>query len=79
MSTIKKQYILEGLCCGNCAAKIEKDVSLLKGVKHAKVVTETTVLSVEFDADTDAEDLMKEIVRIAASHDEDVEVKESLS
>ncbi len=77
MSITKKQYILEGLCCGNCAAKIEKDVSLLEGVKLAKVNTKTTVLSVEFDADP--EGLMKEIVHITASHDEDIVVKESLS
>jgi len=26
---MKKEYILEGLCCGNCAAKIERDVKKL--------------------------------------------------
>lgn len=47
MANTKKQYILEGLCCGNCAAKIQ---------------TET---------------LVKDITRIAVSHDEDIFVKEA--
>lgn len=77
MSILKKQYILEGLCCSNCAAKIEKDVRLLEGVKAATINAETTILSVEFDADADH--LKDEIARIAVSHDEDIVVKESLS
>ncbi|MHB8061669.1 MAG: cation transporter [Ruminiclostridium sp.] len=72
---MKKQYILEGLCCGNCAAKIQKDISLLDGVKSASVNSDTTVLSVEFNGD--AGTLVKEITRIAVSHDEDIVVKES--
>ena len=75
MSIIKKQYVLEGLCCGNCAAKIQKDIQLLDGVKNAKVNMETTILSIEFDAGI--ETLLKEITRIAASHDEDIVVKEA--
>lgn len=75
MATIKKQFVLEGLCCGNCAAKIQNDIRLLDGIKHAEVNADTTILSVEFD--TDAETLIKEITRIAVSHDEDIAVKEA--
>ncbi len=75
MAAITKQYILEGLCCGNCAAKIEKDIRLLSGVKNAAVNPKTTLLLVEFDTDTDA--LTKEITRIAVSYDEDIVVKEA--
>ncbi len=75
MAALKKQYILEGLCCGNCAAKIEKDIRLLEGVKSAAVNPKNTLLLVEFDTDTDA--LTKEITRIAVSHDEDILVKEA--
>ncbi len=77
MSTEKKQYILEGLCCSNCAAKIEKDVRTLEGVKTAAINPQTSVLSMEFDAD--ARHLAEEITRIAVSHDEDIKVKEALS
>ncbi|MFT4105171.1 MAG: cation transporter [Lacrimispora sp.] len=75
MAAIKKQFVLEGLCCGNCAAKIQNDIHLLEGIKHAEVNADTAVLSVEFDAD--AETLSKEITRIAISHDEDIIVKEA--
>lgn len=75
MADIKKQFVLEGLCCGNCAAKIQNDIRLLDGIKHAEVNAGTAILSVEFD--TDAETLIKEITRIAVSHDEDIAVKEA--
>lgn len=66
MAALRKQYLLEGLCCGNCAAKIEKDAGLLEVVKKATV-------------DADADKLSQEITRIAVSHDADIVVKESWS
>ncbi len=75
MATTKKQYVLEGLCCENCAAKIQKDVRLLIGVKNAEVNADTTILYVESDTETEA--LLKDITRIAVSHDEDIVVKEA--
>ncbi len=75
MSTLKRNYILEGLCCGNCAAKIEKDARLLEGVKSVKVNTATTVLSIEYSEELT--ELTEAITRIAVSHDEDIVVKEA--
>lgn len=74
METTKRQYVLEGLCCGDCAAKIQNDIRLLDGVKNADVNADTTVLSVEFDADTEA--LIKDITRIAVFYDEDIVIRE---
>lgn len=34
-AAIKKEFILEGLCCGNCAAKIERDVARVEGMASA--------------------------------------------
>ncbi|MDR1246282.1 MAG: cadmium-translocating P-type ATPase [Clostridiales Family XIII bacterium] len=34
---MKKEFILEGLCCPVCAAKIEKDAGALSGVKSAVI------------------------------------------
>ena len=34
---MRKTYKLQNLCCANCAAKIEDNVSKLKGVTNAKV------------------------------------------
>ncbi len=75
MSTTKKQYILEGLCCENCAAKIQKDVQALEGVKSADINIDSTILSVEFNGAADR--ILKDITGIAVSHDEDITVKEA--
>lgn len=74
MAISKKQYILEGLCCGNCAAKIQNDIRLLNGIKNAEVNADTGILSLELD--TDIETLVNDITNIAVSHDEDIVVKE---
>ena len=74
MAIGRKQYILEGLCCGNCAAKIQNDIRLLNGIKSAEVNAGTGILSLELD--TDIETLVNDITNIAVSHDEDIVVKE---
>lgn len=72
MESVKKQFVLEGLCCGNCAAKIQRDIASLSGVKTAKIDVDTAILDVEADTYIDGND----IVRIALIHDEDILVKE---
>ena len=48
---IKKEYLLKGLGCANCAAKIEDAVSRLEGVENASVNFATAVLFVELKDD----------------------------
>jgi len=43
-----KNYTLKGLCCPNCAAQIERTVSVMEGVQAVTVSPVTTVLNVEF-------------------------------
>jgi len=43
-----KNYTLKGLCCPNCAARIERTVSVMEGVQQVTVSAVTTVLNVEF-------------------------------
>ena len=69
-----KQYLLEGLCCGNCASKIHKSVLTMEGVKNANINMDTLVLFVETEEDT--KNITNEITAIAISHDEDIVVKE---
>ena len=47
--SIKKEFILEGLDCANCAAKIEEKVSKIEGISSASVnfVTKTLTLEIE--------------------------------
>ena len=44
---MKKKFILEGLDCANCAAKMEKAINELEGVKEATVNFMTTKLVID--------------------------------
>lgn len=44
---MKKIIKLEGLCCANCAAKIEEGVKKLDGVKDASLSFMTQRLTIE--------------------------------
>jgi len=48
---MKKAFRLEGLCCANCAAKIEREVRRLPGVTAADLNFMTTKLTIESDSD----------------------------
>jgi len=46
---VRKEFILEGLDCANCAIKIEKGVSSLDGVKECSVNFATQTLRLDID------------------------------
>ncbi|WP_312813366.1 cation transporter [Sedimentibacter sp.] len=48
---MKKKFILEGLDCANCAAKIENDINKLTGVVSASINLMTTKLTIEAEDD----------------------------
>lgn len=48
---MKKIYHLEGLCCANCANKIEEGINKLDGVRSATVNLFTTKMVIEGDED----------------------------
>lgn len=48
---MKKKFMLEGLDCANCTAKIEREVNALKGVESASVSFMTTKMIIEGDED----------------------------
>lgn len=73
---MKKVFLLEGLDCANCAAKIEKAVSELDGIKSASVNFITTKLTIETEEDTVSDELLKKIKKTAKKTDSDVTVKE---
>ena len=47
---MKKKFILEGLGCANCAAKMERAINELDGVKEATVNFITQKLAIEAEA-----------------------------
>lgn len=58
---MKKIIKLEGLCCANCAAKIEEGVKKLDGVKSASLSFMTQRLIIE--AEDGKEDAVVEAAR----------------
>ena len=46
---MKKIIKLEGLCCANCAAKIEEEVKKLRGVENASLSFMTQRLTMEVE------------------------------
>lgn len=65
---------IEGLCCANCAAKIEDRISRLVGVESASVSILTEKIIILCD-DARVEEIKLEAERIAKSVEPDVEVK----
>jgi Cd2+/Zn2+-exporting ATPase len=66
-------YILEGLCCKNCAAKIEAAAGQLAGVERAKVDFGRTNITIAFNGDGGA--VLRGLAGICAEVDEDIVVK----
>jgi Cd2+/Zn2+-exporting ATPase len=76
MTNLKKQYTLEGLCCANCAAKIERDVGKLEGISDAAVDFMSKTLTVEIADDTKINSLVAQADSIVKRHDPDVVMNE---
>jgi copper chaperone CopZ len=72
---MKKTYLLEGLCCANCAAKIERGVADIDGVTDASVNFLTTKLTFEGE-DSKIDDIVKKAKKIVKKIEPDVEIKE---
>jgi len=69
---MKKKFILEGLDCANCAAKMEKAINELDGVKEATVNFMTTKLVIDGEDEkmptiiAEAEKIVKKINKTEA-------------
>ena len=60
---MKKRYLIEDLCCANCAAKIEEQIRKLEGVNSASVNFLTQKLTLDAD-DARMESVLDEAERI---------------
>lgn len=67
---MKKNFKLEGLDCANCAAKIEKNVKKLDGVKDATVSFFAQKLVLEAD-DEKFDEIVKEVAALVHHVDPD--------
>ncbi|MEY8353075.1 heavy metal-associated domain-containing protein [Lachnospiraceae bacterium 54-53] len=71
---MKQTFLLEGLDCANCAAKIERAVNGLDGISSAAVNFMTTKMVVETEAD-DMEEILKSIKKTVKKVEPDVRLK----
>jgi len=71
---MKKIVKLEGLCCANCAAKIEEGVKKLSGVESASLSFMTQRLTVEVE-DSKTEEIMEAARKIANKIEPEAEFK----
>lgn len=76
MDVTKKQYILEGLCCGNCAAKIEQDVNKLNGIKVASVDFVSKTLAMEISDGLAVDNIITQVEAIVKRHESEVRMIE---
>ncbi|OLN30119.1 heavy metal translocating P-type ATPase [Desulfosporosinus metallidurans] len=74
---LKKELILEGLDCANCAAKIEQEVNELNGVKAYMNFMNKT-LTLETESETEYVSVLEQVKSIVRKHEPDVAVKEKL-
>ena len=73
---MKKTYILDGLCCANCAAKMETGINKLDGIDKATISFLTSKLVIE-TAEEPTKDLLKKIEKVVHKVEPDVEMKEA--
>ena len=73
---MKKKFILEGLDCANCAAKIEREISGLDGVDNASINLFTTKLAIEGDEQKMPE-IINEAEKIVYKYEPDVKFKKA--
>lgn len=72
----RKELILEGLDCANCAVKIETRVKEIEGVKNASVNFVSKKLTLEFSNALESADIVEKASTIAKSVESGIEVFE---
>lgn len=73
---IKKEFILEGLNCANCADKIEKQTKNIIGVDNAAMDFVSKKLRVQIDSNNDLDKISNEVKSIVNEIEPDVKVYE---
>lgn len=75
-AAIRKEFTLEGLCCGNCAAKIERDIGKLNGVSFSAVDFVAKTLTMEIENSSAENKLISQAEAIVKQHDSQVIMSE---
>lgn len=75
-SLAKKELILEGLNCANCATKIEEQVKKVEGVSGASLNFVTKILTINMDSSGKQEDVLNQANQIINKLEPDVIIKD---
>lgn len=75
-TAIKKEFILQGLCCANCASKIEREIGKLPGVSAASIDFVSETLSIEIARKEFVEGVLEQAGSIIKKHDSDAVIRE---
>jgi len=75
-SLAKKELILEGLDCANCATKIEEQVKKVEGVSGASLNFVTKILTINMDSNGNQEDVLSQANQIINKLEPDVIIKD---
>ena len=70
---MKKTYGIE-VDCANCANKMEEAAKKTLGVKDCSVNFMSLKMKVEFEEDSDADDVMKEVLKNCKKVESDCEI-----
>lgn len=73
---MKKSFRLDGLCCANCASKIEREVGKLDGVTSTNVNFMTTKMVIEGE-DEKIPDIITQAEKIIKKIEPDVVMKKA--
>jgi Cd2+/Zn2+-exporting ATPase len=73
---VKKELLLEGLNCANCAVKIEARVKALEGISSASINFATKTLVVEMEDKQLVEPILQETIKIIKDLEPHVDVRE---
>ncbi|SEF39804.1 Cd2+/Zn2+-exporting ATPase [Caloramator fervidus] len=73
---MKKEYILSGLKCANCALKMEEGIKKLDGIKNVRIDFVNKTLKIEIDDKANLDDMLSKIKSVIVSIEKDVVIKE---
>ena len=70
---MKRTFLLKGLCCANCAAKMERLVSKIDGISEASISFMTQKLTLEAD-DAHFEEILEQAAQICRKVEPDCRI-----
>lgn len=74
---MKKAFKLSGLCCANCASKMEREISKIKGVNSCCISIMTTRMTIEAE-DQSIDELCQKAFDIVLKYEPEISIKRVL-